>query len=225
VKLERLTGRIRIYPFEQERDRPILGYIKGDRFSVAVDAGHSEAHIKEFYKALEDEGLPLPKLTVLTHWHWDHTLAMHAVHGLCIANELTNRHILDFKKRLEQEGTDFFFAFDESVRREYANGEPVIAVPSDIVFTGEIHIDAGNCPIRLFQSEAPHTDDSTLIEVPGEGVLFLGDSTCGSFPEWVKDPSLCRKLAETVKASEAKIFIDGHWTPLTKEEVLEELDN
>lgn len=223
MKLEKLTERIWLYPLEEERDRPTLGYIKGDRFSAAIDAGHSEAHIKEFYKALENEGLPLPKLTVLTHWHWDHTLAMHAVHGLTVANELTNKHLLDFKDRLELEGTKFFFTLDECIRREYANREPVIAVPSDIVFTGELNIDAGNCPIRLFQAEAPHTDDSTLIEVPGEGVLFLGDSTCNTFPERKRDPELCKKLADTVKASEAKIFLTSHWTPLTKDEVLEEL--
>ena len=38
-KLNRLTERIWVYPFEEERDRPNLGYIRGDRWSLAVDAG------------------------------------------------------------------------------------------------------------------------------------------------------------------------------------------
>ena len=56
-KLNRLTERIWVYPFEEERDRPNLGYIRGDRWSLAVDAGHSDAHVAEFYRALEDAGL------------------------------------------------------------------------------------------------------------------------------------------------------------------------
>ena len=44
MKLNRLTDRIWVFPFEEERDRPNLSYIRGDRWSLAVDAGHSEAH-------------------------------------------------------------------------------------------------------------------------------------------------------------------------------------
>ena len=48
MKIERLTERIWYYPFEKERDRPNLGYIRGDRWSLAVDAGHSDAHLADF---------------------------------------------------------------------------------------------------------------------------------------------------------------------------------
>ena len=64
MKLNRLTERIWVFPFEEERDRPNLGYIRGDRWSLAVDAGHSDDHVALFYRALEDAGLPLPALTV-----------------------------------------------------------------------------------------------------------------------------------------------------------------
>ena len=60
MDLKRLTEHIWYMPFEEERDRPNLGYIRGDRWSLAVDAGHSEAHTREFYRALEEEGLPRP---------------------------------------------------------------------------------------------------------------------------------------------------------------------
>ena len=89
MELKRLTGHIWYMPFETERDRPNLGYVKGENWSLAIDAGHSAAHTKEFYALLEKENLPLPSMTVLTHWHWDHTFGMHAVNGLCIANAFT----------------------------------------------------------------------------------------------------------------------------------------
>ena len=155
MKLDRLTERIWVYPFEPERDRPNLCYIRGDRWSLAVDAGHSKEHTREFYQALVEEGLPLPELTVLTHWHWDHTFGMHAVHGLTLANQRTNRYLADIKKRLENEGTGFFFAIDERIRKEYEDGKPVIVTLADLVFSGEMELDLGHCPVRIFQAESP----------------------------------------------------------------------
>ena len=167
--------------------------------------------------------LPLPDITVLTHWHWDHTFGMHAVNGICIANERTSQYLKDFRRRLKQEGKEVFLDLDESIRLEYAGDQDVIITDPDIVFSGSLLLDAGNCPIRLFQAEAPHTDDSTLIEVPGEGVLFIGDAAGGTFPTWIKNASLCRKLAETISAANARIVLEGHWIPETKEEAVRDL--
>ena len=221
--LQQLTARVWVYPFEEARDRPNLGYIRGDRWSLAVDAGHSRAHVKEFYRALEAAGLPLPSLTVLTHWHWDHTFGMHAVQGLCLANRRTNRHLLDFRGRLEREGSGFFLAMDASICLEYPADTPVTVVPADLSFMGEMRLDAGNCPIRVMQAESPHTDDATLILVPEEGLLFLGDACCDPFEGGARDPALCRKLAETIAESGAERCLEGHWQPLGREETIRDL--
>ena len=223
MNLNRLTERIWVYPYEEERDRPNLSYIRGDRWSLAVDAGHSADHTRAFYKALEDAGLPLPELTVITHWHWDHTLGMHAVHGLTLANEKTNQYLADFKTRIEKEGTAFFLAMHQSIRNEYGGGKPVVIKPADLVFRGEMTLDAGNCPIRIFQAEAPHTDDSTLIWLPDERFLIMGDCTGGTFPDWEMDQALADKLAETIRKLNPETCLPGHWTPLTQEAVVQDL--
>lgn len=223
MNLNRLTERVWVYPYEERRDRPNLSYIRGDNWSLAVDAGHSEEHTREFYRALEEEGLPLPKLTVITHWHWDHTFGMHAVHGLCLANERTNQYLDAFRRRLEAEGTEFFLEMDDRIRNEYEDGKPVVVTLADLVFRGEMLLDAGNCPIRVFQAEAPHTDDSTLIEIPGEKLLILGDCTGGAFPEWTVDQTLADKLAQTVREINPEICLPGHWTPLSPEIIIQDL--
>ncbi len=224
MELNRLTERIWVYPYEEARDRPNLCYIRGGRWSLAVDAGHSKEHTEAFYRALEGAGLPLPRLTVLTHWHWDHTFGMHAVHGLTLANERTNRYLADFRKRLEAEGPGFFLEMDESIRLEYEGGKkPVTVVPADLVFRGEIQLDPGGCPVRIFQAESPHTDDSTLVWLPGEKVLIMGDSDCGAFPGGKVDPVPAGKLAGTVRDAGAEICLVGHWTPLSPDEVIHDL--
>ena len=86
-----------------------------------------------------------------------------------------------------------------------------------------ILLDAGGCPIRVFEAEAPHTDDSTLIEVPGEKVLILGDSTGGAFPDWTMDQGLAERLAQTVGGIKPEICLPGHWTPLAPEIIIQDL--
>ena len=223
MELNRLTERIWVYPYEERRDRPNLSYIRGDHWSLAVDAGHSADHTREFYQVLEKNGLPLPKLTVLTHWHWDHTFGMHAIHGLSLANERTNQYLNDFRNRLETEGKAFFPAMDDRIRQEYEDGKPVIVTLADLVFRGEMILDPGSCPVRVFQAEAPHTDDSTLIEIPGEKVLILGDRTGGVFPDWTIDPVLAEKLADTVREIHPEICLPGHRTPLSPEVIIDDL--
>lgn len=225
MKLERLTERVWVYPYEAERDRPNLSYIKGDRWSLAVDAGHSDSHVREFYRVLEEQGFPLPELTVITHWHWDHTFGMHAIHGLSLANERTNQYLVDFRTRLDKEGTGFFLAMHESIRREYEGGKPVIVTPADLRFRGEMQMNAGNCPIRIFQAEAPHTDDSTLIFLPEENFLILGDCTGGTFPDWTVDQPLADKLAETIRQINPAVCLPGHWPPLEPEIIIQDLLN
>ena len=88
--LKRLTHRIFYLPHEEETDRPALYYIRGDRYSLAVDAGSSDAHRRKFYAALAAAGLRAPDFTAVTHWHWDHSFALHSVPGLTIASAATN---------------------------------------------------------------------------------------------------------------------------------------
>lgn len=47
MELIKLSERIYMLPFVRETDRPNLFYIKGDSYSVAVDAGNSAAHVRE----------------------------------------------------------------------------------------------------------------------------------------------------------------------------------
>ena len=56
MKLDKISEHVWVYPFEEKRDRPNLSYIHGDRWNLAVDAGHSEEHTKEFYAALNEAG-------------------------------------------------------------------------------------------------------------------------------------------------------------------------
>ena len=223
MELKKLTEHIWYMPYESERDRPNLGYVKGDNWSLAIDAGHSAAHTKEFYELLEKENLPLPSLTVLTHWHWDHTFGMHSVNGLCLANAKTNEYLLVWKEKIEKNGPDELFAIHESIRFEYSNGAKVIVKPADMLYSGEMTLDLGGCIVRVIQTEAPHTDDSTLVYIENDKTLFLGDSTCDDFMSGEKRADLCEKLADTIKKINPETCVEGHWVPVETEDTLNDL--
>ena len=223
MELKKLSEHIWYMPFEQERDRPNLGYVKGKNWSLAIDAGHSAAHTKEFYALLEKENLPLPCLTLLTHWHWDHTFGMHAVNGLTLANEKTNRHLAEWNNKIEKNGPAEFFALHESIRKEYSGNKEVIVKLADIVYSSQLTFDLGDCTVKVIQSEAPHTDDSTLVYIENDKILFTGDSTGDDFFTGIKDAALCKKLADTIRLLNPQICMEGHWVPVETDDTLNDL--
>ena len=113
--LNPLTNRIYFLEHDSEVDRPMLAYLKGDKFSLAVDAGYSASHVRDFYRAIEEEQFNEPDFTVITHWHYDHTFGMHAINGISIAHDKTNGFLKDQQEQavdpgyieiLKKEGVD-----------------------------------------------------------------------------------------------------------------------
>lgn len=93
MELKQLAPGVWYRPHEPERDRPMLCYIRGGRYALAVDAGYSRAQVQDFYRLLGAAGLPLPDFTAITHWHFDHTLGMAHIHGASVASQATNAHL------------------------------------------------------------------------------------------------------------------------------------
>lgn len=209
--------------YEELRDRPRLCYIKGDNFSVAIDAGHSDNHVNEFYSLLKQNNLALPKLTILTHWHWDHTFAMHAVNGLTLASEKTNKHLIDFINGQNETEDRKFRELDPSIANEYPLEKKIIVKTADIIYNGKITIDLGNTTLEVFESVSPHTDDCTLIYMPKEKIIFVGDGTCGVFPTWKSDPVKGEEMIKLLNKYDINISIGGHWENQNKKELLESI--
>ena len=219
-------------PPEPELDRPLLGYIRGDKFSVAIDAGSSGPHVASFYSTLKQEGLPLPSLTVLTHSHWDHSFGLYAIHGLSIANAKTEKYLSEIAEKDKDDLFKSYISEDYSyMRKEYARPENIIVANADIVFDFSLLLDAGNIRIELIHTESPHTDDSTLIYIPSERVLFTGDATSG---EILSDSDLetggiykekeLEAFIRTLKQINARTIVHSHMGPVTAAEEITYLE-
>jgi glyoxylase-like metal-dependent hydrolase (beta-lactamase superfamily II) len=236
--LSKLTDRIYYLPSEQRTDRPVLGYINGDRYSLAVDAGNSAAHVEKFYKSLREMGLRLPDFTVITHWHWDHSFGMHAVSGRTVAGHLTNWRLGEIRKwewtdeamkRRLQSGEDLEIC-DRCIRLEYPDRGKIRVVKSGIEFTGFVNIDLGGVHCEIREIDDPHSGDAVLVHIPEEKVLFLGDADCGDFHHLAGryDKLKLKTMITMLEKIDSGTFMAGHDMPQSKLTVIgylkEELD-
>ena len=178
--MKRISERISFLEPDPSSDRPLLGYVRGSRLSLAFDAGASCRHVRLFYSELEGEGLPLPSLTVISHYHWDHSYGIAAINGLSIAGRGTYDHLLEDMKAPKERIYASSIADDyDFLRKEYSCPEEISIRLPDIICNGSLMIGLGDASAWIFHSESPHTDDSTLLYVPEDGVLFLGDAASG----------------------------------------------
>ena len=229
--MKEISSRISYIEPDHSLDRPLLAYIKGERFSMAFDAGASEDHVKLFYRELEKENLPLPELTVISHAHWDHSYGIHAIHGMAIANEKTYEYL---KKDSQTSKEDIFFSsFDadyDFIRKEYGSPENIIIKLPDIIFRNSLTIDLGDVKAELHHIPSPHTDDSTILCLKEERILFAGDASSGTITSkadletgGIYDKEKTRAYLTSITALNPLFIINSHEGAVSAEEEIEYL--
>jgi glyoxylase-like metal-dependent hydrolase (beta-lactamase superfamily II) len=221
VIMQKLSDNVYYYRFNEDHDWPNLGYVCGDKHALAIDAGFSSSHAGSFYAALRDEGLRLPDFTVITHWHWDHTLAMGKINGVSIANRKTCSLLRQESIRLKDDR--YLSKLKRSyvyIATEFPDGDIPEMIPADISFTGELSIDLGGLEVQILQAESTHTDDSTLVYVPSSGILFIGDAAYANSLSGPLDGKKQKSFIKTVRDLDSRIIVDGHQMPMETEDYL-----
>lgn len=223
--LERLTDRVCYFPHQAEVDRPMLAYLRGDHFSLAIDAGYSAKHVDDFYRLLDEAGLKRPDFTVITHWHYDHTFGMFHIHGASIACQETNRFLKQQQaKACDAAYIDVLKNSDPYFAREYIQETTLKIVQADLQFQGQLVLDLGGITAQIFHTEAPHSEDSVCVYVPEEKILFLGDSVCEDvFHNGYMDKEKLRKLMDMIEQKDCAYCLLSHDEPLQKNALLEDL--
>ncbi len=224
--LKKLTDRIYFLPHEPERDRPMLAYVKGDKLSLAVDAGYSSSHVKDFYGALEAHDLGKPNFTVITHWHYDHTFGLHAVKGASIAHQKTNLFLKEQRNKARDKRYIALLKQDDIYfEREYAGQNQLNITVSDIEYANELTLNLGAVTARVFHTVSPHSEDTTCIHIPEENVLFLGDAASGDFFNGgFMDKIKLNRLIQVISSIDCEYCALSHCEPMRKRDLLAYLD-
>lgn len=154
--LEKITENIYYMLNNDEMDRPALGLIIGEKYSMIVDAGDSKEHALEMQNELKLMNIPAVKYVVLTHHHMDHIGGISSWDAITIASNTT-------VQCMKSECSEEFL---------YEN-------PIDIQYHSELVIDLGNYVCNIREIVNPHRMDGTIIHVEKENVLFVGDAAYG----------------------------------------------
>lgn len=229
MKLRTLKEHILYTECDSSNDRPVLGYIRGRDFSVMIDAGNSAGHVSEYNSLLLEKELKLPKYCIITHWHWDHTFGMHALNAETIAHFKTNEELnrmsswawndKSMKERLISR-EDIEFA-DEHIRAEYSNLSEIKVVPAALTFDSKMVIDCGGITCVCMHLESAHSDDSVVILIPEEKVIFIGDIYNDNFYQnHYRDLNKNRELHRELSAIDFDIAVVGHSEPVRKIDLL-----
>lgn len=229
----KVTDKIYFFSGEQETDRPFLYYIKGSNYSVAIDAGQSKEHVEQFYSAIQKEGFEVPKYTIITHWHWDHTFGLPYIQGKSISNQLTQQQLevvsnwewtgKDMEQRVK-DGTDIEFV-NECIQKVYSDLSMIKIVTTDIVVNDNMKLELGDIQLELYARDSIHSRDALLVYIPQEKALFVGDADCEDlYNNGEVKLSRLKAYREFVNKFEFERYFIGHDFPDNKECVNNYLD-
>jgi glyoxylase-like metal-dependent hydrolase (beta-lactamase superfamily II) len=180
---EQISAHVDRYTPDERFDRPALGAVHGDRATLLVEGGASEAHLGAFAAELAARGRPPVTAIALTHWHWDHSFGSAGVPVRVVAHRDTAAALavqagydwsdaaLDARVR---DGLEIAFCA-ANIRLELPDRSGLrIVVPSE-TYLDRRTIDLGGVVADLVHVGGDHAADSCVVHVPGDDVLFLGD--------------------------------------------------
>lgn len=234
MKLIKISDRFYFYHFEKRTDRPNLYYVKGDEFSVAIDAGNSSFHVKKFYASLKENDLPLPEYTLISHWHWDHTFGLKDVVGISISTQKTHDKLVemmnwkwtleDMKKR-EETGEDIPFC-TENILREYEDLDDISVVTTQKIIDDDLKMDLGGISIEILPRVSTHSEGALYVYIPDEKALIVEDADCEDFYDNdYYDPDKLKEMMDFFESMDYEYHYLGHAERETKEFALDRLKN
>ncbi|RIU90193.1 MBL fold metallo-hydrolase [Oceanobacillus picturae] len=218
--LNKLSDTIYYLSNQDDKERPTLGLVCGHQFSLIIDAGNSPQHAQDFLLEIEKRNVPPVKYVVITHAHWDHFLGMNEFNATVIANRKTNELIKEWQG----------FSYDDRSLQKYVtvnqmspicmeilqtdmpNRERFKLKSPDVIFENTLTIDLGNKVCILERIKSTHTDDATIIYIPDENVVFLGDCAYGTTTNSLfhYKQSLLSPMIKDIQKYDAEMFLLGH---------------
>ena len=232
--IERIGERFWYMTPVSETDRPILGIVAGSERTLLIDAGNSEAHANLFMQMIKEKGVDIPSYVVLTHWHWDHIFGLSALENMIsISSRKTKQEIEKLRplswsnEEIDQrvaEGTEIEFCA-KAIKLEFPDKRDIKITLPVMTFEDQVEIDLGGITCILKHVGGDHADDSVVIYVKEEKILFLADSF---YPDIFSEKDNytvdgIRELLTNLEAFEADYYILSHSGIMSKEQFTNEV--
>lgn len=205
----------------EETDRPILGAVVGETYTLMIDAGNSEAHARFFIEELERQGVSSPSFLALTHWHWDHIFGLSALPNvLSISSEATKREMEnllpytwddDALTERVQAGIEIEFCA-AAIRKEYGADRSIRITLPTLTFNESVTIELGGVRAVLKHVGGDHAADAVVVYIPEEKILFLGDALYANLyaSSWRMTATETLRLLDAIDEFDANDYVWSH---------------
>jgi glyoxylase-like metal-dependent hydrolase (beta-lactamase superfamily II) len=211
-------------------DRPSICAVVGDRRTIMLDAGSSVEHTRAFLGDLLMESSARPSAVVYTHSDWDHVLGGVEVGGLVIAHALTAEQLIGLADRdWSDEGLERRVVAGLSSAQHVANVKTELPSPrtvevasADIIFHDTIEVDLGGVTVHVRHVGGDHSDESSVMYVEPDRVLFLGDCMYPS-PDGALTVESAFRLREVILGFDAEQHVEGHHESVSSRSEMERL--
>lgn len=230
--LNRITEHVTCSLPDGTTDRPVLGVIVGTRATLLIDVGNSIAHANLLLKELTRLNIAAPTYIVLTHWHWDHVFGGAAFAAPIFAYDETRRVVEMMAAQewsdaaLDQrvsEGSEIEFCRD-MIKAELPDRSDLVIRPPDVSFATQMEFNLGGVHCLVKHVGGDHASDATVIYVPEDRLLFLGDCLYQDLYHgpWNYTTAKLFPLLDEIASYDAEWYIWSHSdTPMGKAEMNE----
>lgn len=216
-------------------DRPALCAVVGAERTLLLDAGSSAAHLSRVLDGLATLELEPPSMVVLSHWHWDHVFASGETDALIVAHERTAAELRRLAAyawddaALDARAAAGIMTFSaEHIREELPAPRTVRIGHPAITFSDSLTLHSGgNVTCRVQHVGGDHSDDSCVVLVEPDKVLFLSDCLYDAVYAPVRHytPAKLLPLIEALRAFDADLIIEGHNPEVTRRAAFRDLTN
>lgn len=229
--LEPITSSVYIFPRDETPNtiQPNIGVIALEKQTILIDSGNSPRHARQILGAINSNLLPPVKTIILTHHHWDHSFgAAYFNSARIIAHEQCAAYLKDYAER-DWNATILREEIAGNPRREISNNAMIDAISDwrdfrlvkpDMIFSNLLSLYLDELLIELEHVGGRHADDSIVVRLPEQKVMFVGDSY---YPEAYHlreegDEDLDLTMLNKFLEADYDIYIDGHGQPRTHAE-------
>lgn len=123
------------------------------------------------------------------------------------------------KQRLTT-GEEILFAH-EHILAEYSDTQNIQVVTASITFEEKLTIDCGGLTCQCIHLPSAHSDDSVVVYIPEEKVIFIGDIYNDDlYNNCYRDLEKTRHLYEELNKIDFSIAVPGHSRPALKKDIL-----
>ncbi len=216
-ELQRVTERVYIL-----RNITNSSFVIGDRSVAVIDTQVNLPSAAELLRLVRSVTSKPISTVINTHYHWDHTNgnALFQKEGATVVSSKLTKEFMTARAPRQKEFL--------SSRGFELGDDPYLP---DTTFEGEMKLDLGNMPLRLFFAGSAETDDATAVHVVNEKVLMSGDTVMtGSFPifgqpcwdEGLQGDGQWQKTVQRLLETQPAHIVPGHG-PLAYEKEIEHL--